>query len=98
MGIPNKSPQVISNSNFFGWFETGSKSLTASLTTWSPIIVFSLSNVLSRVTSAAFTDRLRSDSAFVCPRVRADLITAGNNLYLNCLSLDCNWKTAFQYF
>ena len=41
-----------------------------------------------RVTIAAFTDRLRSDSAFVCPRVRADLITAGNNLYLNCPSLE----------
>ena len=68
---------------FFGWFETGSKNLTASLTTWSPIIVFSLSNVLSQVTIAAFTDRLRSDSAFVCPRVRAD----DNSRQTTCISI-----------
>ena len=61
-------------------------------------IVSSLSNVLSCVTTLAFTDRLHSDSALVCPIIRADLITIGNDLYLTPLLCSCSWKTLFQNF
>ena len=81
---------------FSGLCGIGSWNHTASFTTLRPMIVSSLSNDLSWVTTLAFTKRLCSDSAFVCPKMRADFIITLSSLYLFS-PLGCSTsKTPFQ--
>ena len=83
---------------FSGWCDIGSWNHTASFTTLRPMIVSSLSNDLSWVTTLPFTERLHSDSAFVCPKMRADFTIPLSSLYFFS-PLGCSTsKTPFQNF